>query len=124
MPVDAKFKLTQINTVANPFTKEVLVTCRASFTGNYVTGGIPMDFSTDSRFPKNLVQTWVDIGAVGDAKITTRYSTATKKVVFVEDDASSGVPAQEANATSFTTPMVAAVRATLRMKAFPRSARR
>ena len=70
--------------------------------GEYPTGGLPL---TNGKLgcPNSLESLIVIEGDVADAKLTYQWDKSANTIVCVEDDASTGVPAEHANAT-FTSP--------------------
>ncbi len=77
--------------------------------GEYPTGGLPL---TNGKLgcPTNLISLDILENDVADAKLTYHYDRSANKIVVVEDDVTTGVPAEHANAT-FTDPDELVVRA-------------
>ena len=70
--------------------------------GEYPTGGIPLD-NNQLGCPNELVSLVIMENGAADVELQYRYDESANKIVCVEDDGTSGVPAEHANAT-FTSP--------------------
>jgi hypothetical protein len=70
--------------------------------GSYPTGGLPLD-NNKLGCPNSLESLVVIEGDVADAKLSYQWDRSANTIVCVEDDGSTGVPAEHANA-AFTSP--------------------
>jgi hypothetical protein len=70
--------------------------------GEYPTGGLPLD-NDKLGMPNSLESLTVLEGDVADPLLSYHWDKSANKIVVMEDDGTTGVPAEHANAT-FTTP--------------------
>ena len=70
--------------------------------GDYPTGGLPL-LNGKLGCPTSLESLLVIEGDVADPKLSYQWDKSANTIVCVEDDGTSGVPAEHANAT-FTDP--------------------
>jgi len=70
--------------------------------GEYPTGGLPLD-KAKMGYPTVLESVIVLEGDVSDPLLSYNWDRSAETLVCVEDDGTSGVPAEHANAT-FTSP--------------------
>lgn len=70
--------------------------------GEYPTGGLPLD-NNKMGYPTTLDSLIVLEQDVSDAKLLYTWDRSANKIFVTEDDGTSGVPAEHANAT-FTSP--------------------
>lgn len=70
--------------------------------GEYPTGGLPLDKAA-MGYPVILESLIVLEGDVADPLLSYQWDRSAETIVCVEDDGTSGVPAEHANAT-FTSP--------------------
>lgn len=70
--------------------------------GEYPTGGLPLD-NAKMGYPTTLESLIVLEQDIADPLLSYQWDKSANKIVVIEDDGTSGVPAEHANAT-FTSP--------------------